>query len=249
MAKTYEALRKAENDYQVKIVSEVRDPVKEITPPPRSYAKNHGVLDYYETLRTNLLARYADNHLKAILFNGTNHGNGASTTSINFANLLAKEYKRKVLLIEVNLRTPSFKQVFKMDDVYGLSEVLEDKRRLERAIQKVGPGELYALMCGGSMMDGMIGVVDSPQFDQFLIRMRERFDFIIFDSPPVPIFSEFRILCKKVDGVVLVIDATRTRKQAAIRAKKELVDAGAKLLGVVINKRKYYIPSWIYKSL
>jgi Mrp family chromosome partitioning ATPase len=136
-----------------------------------------------------------------------------------------------------------------MDDVYGLSEVLDDKRRLERAIQKVGPGELYALMCGGSMMDGMIGVVDSPQFDQFLINMRERFDFIIFDSPPVPIFSEFRILCRKVDGVVLVIDAMRTKKQAALRAKKELQDAGAKLLGVVINKRKYYIPSWIYKSL
>lgn len=249
MAKTYEALRKAENDYHVKIVSNDRDPIAEIAPPPKSFGKNFGALDYYETLRTSLMARYQDKGLKTILFNGTDHGNGASTTAINFSTLLAKEYKRKVLLIEVNLRTPSFKQVFKMDDCFGLSEVLEDSRKLERAIQKVGPGKLYALMCGGGMMDGMVGVVDTSEFDQFLAGMRERFDFIIFDSPPVPIFSEFRILCRKVDGVVLVLDAMRTRRQAAVRAKKELQDAGAKLLGVIINKRKYYIPNWLYKAL
>jgi capsular exopolysaccharide synthesis family protein len=249
MAKTYEALKKAENEYHVNIVTSVQDPPKEMASPPKSLAKNFSVLDHYEALRTNLMARYPDKNLKAILFNGTDHGNGASTTAINFATLLAKEYRRKVLLIEVNLRTPSFQNIFKMDDAYGLSEAVRDDRRLERAIQKVGPGDLYALMCGGRMMDGMIGVVDSPQFDRFLINMRERFDFVIFDSPPVPIFSEFRILCRKVDGVVLVIDAMRTRKQAALRAKKEMQDAGARILGVIINKRKYYIPNWIYKSL
>ena len=77
----------------------------------------------------------------------------------------------------------------------------------------------------------------------------EQYDFIIFDSPPVPIFSEFRILCRKVDGVVLVLNAMRTRRQAALRAKLELEDAGAKLLGVIINKRKYYIPKWLYRKL
>jgi capsular exopolysaccharide synthesis family protein len=249
MAKTYEALRKAESDYHIKIVSNVRDPISELTPPPQNFAKKLGALDYYESLRTNLMARYPEENLKVILFNGTDHGNGASTTSINFATLLAKEYKRKVLLIEVNLRTPSFQQVFKMNDSYGLAEAMEDSCKLEPAIQKVGPGELYALMCGGRMLNGMIGVVDSPEFDQFLVSMRERFDFVIFDSPPVPIFSEFRILCRKVDGVVLVLNAMKTRRQAALRAKLELEDAGAKLLGVIINKRKYYIPKWLYRKL
>ena len=64
-----------------------------------------------------------------------------------------------------------------------------------------------------------------------------------------PAFRKHRVLCTKVDGVVLVIEAGKTREQVAVRAKKELEEAGGKVLGVVLNKRKYHIPEWIYKRL
>jgi len=72
---------------------------------------------------------------------------------------------------------------------------------------------------------------------------------LILDAPPVPIFSEFRVLCRKVDGVVLVILSEKTRKQVAQKAKREIEEAGGHILGVVLNKRKYYIPKWLYKRL
>ena len=56
-------------------------------------------------------------------------------------------------------------------------------------------------------------------------------------------------MSKKVDGVILVVESGRTRRPTAIKAKKELEQAGAKIIGVILNRRKYYIPEWIYKRL
>ena len=86
-------------------------------------------------------------------------------------------------------------------------------------------------------------------FDLFLKTMGEKFDYIILDAPPVPKFSECWVLCTKVDGVILVLEAGKTRRQVALRAKKALEEAGGRLLGVVLNKRKYYIPQAIYNRL
>jgi Mrp family chromosome partitioning ATPase len=57
------------------------------------------------------------------------------------------------------------------------------------------------------------------------------------------------VICGKVDGVVMVIESGKTRKQVALRAKKDIVEAGGKVLGVVLNKRRYHIPKWIYRRL
>ncbi len=77
----------------------------------------------------------------------------------------------------------------------------------------------------------------------------KKYDYVILDGPSVPGSSDVRVICNKVDGVVLVLEAGKTRKQVAVRAKQELEEAGGKLLGVVLNKRKFYIPEWIYKRL
>ncbi len=87
------------------------------------------------------------------------------------------------------------------------------------------------------------------QFNHFLEKMQEEFDHIILDAPPVPSFSECRTLCSRVDGVVLVLNSERTRRQVARRSKEQLEEAGGRLLGVVLNKKKYYIPDWIYRRL
>jgi Mrp family chromosome partitioning ATPase len=79
--------------------------------------------------------------------------------------------------------------------------------------------------------------------------MRDKFDYVILDAPPVPAFPECLVLCAKVDGVVLVVESGKTRRQVALRARKQVEEVGGKVLGVVLNKRKYYIPEWIYRRL
>lgn len=79
--------------------------------------------------------------------------------------------------------------------------------------------------------------------------MRTEFDYVVLDGPPLPSFSESKVICNKVDGVVIVIESGKTRKQVALRAKKYIEQAGGTVLGVVLNKRKYHIPKWIYRRL
>jgi Mrp family chromosome partitioning ATPase len=79
--------------------------------------------------------------------------------------------------------------------------------------------------------------------------MRESFDYLILDAPPVTIFSETQVISSKVDGVILILESGKTRRQVAQKAKKEIEAAGGNFLGVVLNKRKFYIPKWLYKRL
>jgi len=79
--------------------------------------------------------------------------------------------------------------------------------------------------------------------------MRERFDFIILDGPPVITNPEIRFISSKVDGTILMLESGRTRRHVALKAKQEIETAGGKFLGAVLNRRKYYIPNWIYRRL
>ncbi len=248
MGKTHEALLRAEKEYHENFVRPPHEPkkMKVIKSPKRASGRKS--METYEDLKTNLLSRYPNGSIKSILFNGTYHGGGCSTTVVNFASALTKDSELKVLLVDVNLRTPGLHEAFKIDQDFGLSDFLGNSFQIEPQIKKVDPGNLHVLTCGGKPTVPL-PLFESNEFDQFLKDMRERFDYVILDAPPVPKFSECRVLCTKVDGVVLVIEAGKTRRHVALRAKKELKEAGANLLGVVINKRKYYIPDRIYRLL
>jgi capsular exopolysaccharide synthesis family protein len=186
--------------------------------------------------------------IKTILFSGTTHGDGSSTTSINFATTLACNCRLEVLLIEANMRTPSLHKAFNVEPEHGLSDLLTNGTESAFCIKKVDPGNLSVVTAGSRLTDP-VTLFESKRFFDFLKAEREKYDYVILDGPPIPSFSEARVLCTKVDGVVLVIEAGKTREQVAVRAKKELEEAGGKILGVVLNKRKYYIPEWIYKRL
>ena len=248
MGKTHEALERAQKEYAGGHLEREPVPLKEAVSPPPKRASSHTSMEWYEGLKTNLLSRYPDKSIKAILFVGTTHGDGSSTTAINFATTLAENCALKVLLVDMNLRTPSLHEAYKIDHTLGLSDLLTNSNAKTAQIKKVGPGSLYVLPCGGKH-SGPVSLFESSRFDRFLENMRKQFDYVILDGPPMPRFSESRVVCPKVDGVIIVLGSGKTRREVAIRAKKDLEEAGGKVLGIVLNRRKFYIPNWIYKRL
>lgn len=243
-----EYIKHAEKEYQAERQRTAPEaPTVRVAPPPRR-ASTRPAMERYEELKTALLTRHANGSIKTILFAGTTHGDGSSTTAINFATALTRDSQLKVLLVDVNLRSPSLHDVFKIDHTQGLYDILAGNRRMACRLKKVGPGNLYVLPCGGKHFEP-VALLESRRFDQTLKMMQEKFDYVILDTPPAPGFSESRVLCSKVDGVVLVIESGKTRRHVALKAKKHLEEAGGKLLGVVLNKRRHYIPEWVYKRL
>jgi capsular exopolysaccharide synthesis family protein len=205
-------------------------------------------MDCYEDLKTNILSYHHSKSIKTILFLGTTQGDGSSTTAINFATTLARDGRHNVLLIEANLRNPSLHEVFHVDPDQSLSGFSTNGNKAASGIKKVGPENLY-VVTPGSKLSGPVSLFESQRFWEFLKTMRTEFDYVVLDGPPLPSFSESKVICNKVDGVVMVIESGKTRKQVALRAKKDIEQAGGTVLGVVLNKRKYHIPKWIYRRL
>lgn len=249
MGKTYEALERAEKEYEAKGLYVPRRPREEAVSvyPPRA-AAHHAVLECYEELKINLLAGHPQGSVKTILFSGTNHGDGSSTTAINFASTLAENCRMKVLLMDANLRTPSLHDAFHLEKDHGLSDLLEKGRGPEALLKKVDRRNLFVVTCG-SRDTGPVSLFESTPFCEFLKIMRKKFDYVILDGPPAPSFAETRVLCSRVDGVIMVLAAGRTREQVAKRAKQEIEEAGGKILGLVLNRRRFHIPEWIYRRL
>ncbi len=216
--------------------------------PPPVKSPIRGGLEPYEDILTRMHTGYPEDSIKSIMFTGAAHGGGATTTAVNFAKVLVKNSEAKVLLMDANLRTPQLQNLFNITNGRGLSDILMDNDDKAFKVLKFGPSYLF-ILAGGGDYKGAVSLFESERFDEFLNETRKTFDYVILDGAPLPNSAETRVLCDKVDGVVMVIESGKLRKQVAIRAKQELEDAGARILGVVLNKRKYYIPNWLYKRL
>jgi len=221
------------------------------TPQPKRTTKQQAIksdLAGYEDILTRLHTQHPGESIKTIMFTGATHGGGATTTAVNFAKTLVRDHQVKVLLIDANMRTPNLRELFDIKSDEGLTDIVLNNNAKPYKVINLDPSYLFVLATGGNYV-GPVGLFESERFDAFLENVREEFDYVILDSAPLPSFAEARVLCEKVDGVVLVVESGKIRRQVALRVKKELEDAGAQILGVVLNKRKYHIPEWLYKRL
>jgi capsular exopolysaccharide synthesis family protein len=247
MGKVLDALQRAEREHQKKILgAPLTDESFGITHSESSYAGL--VPKRISFLKTKLLRTYRADSIKTIMFTGTSHKCGTTTTAISLGTMLAKEAGYKVLLVDTNIRNPGLHSVFDMEPTAGICELIGGNGSNAFEFKRVGPARLYFVPCGIVSADSN-RKFDSPRFESFLKLAREKFDFVILDAAPIGKYPEPQTICSKVDGVVMVITSGKTRRQVAKRVKNEVEDAGGTVLGVVINRRKYYIPEWIYKRL
>jgi len=196
-------------------------------------------MDSHRSLKKNFLTRDSDGSLKSILFINTFNGGESSDHAIRFATSLTEDSKLKVLIVDLNLWTLSLQEVFKTDHTLGLFDLFCQNGKKASPIKKVGPRNLYTVRLGGDH-SRLVDLIKSDEFDQFLKNMYERFDCLILDTPGGASFQECRIICSKVDAVVLVLKSDTTAAQIALSAKRYIENPSDKLLGVVINKTKTY---------
>ena len=204
--------------------------------------------EQYEQLEASLLTRYPDLKHKVIMIASSTENEGCTTTAVNLAKALASNDKVKVLLIDGNLRSSSLHQVFGLDNKNGLSNILHGHGDTEQAINKTDIDNLFVVTSGRDAANPA-SIFDSQALNALLDQFKNRFDFIILDAPPVTLYPDSISLCSKVDGVIFVVQAEETRWEVAEEAKERLRAAGARILGGVLNKRKYHIPQAVYRRL
>ncbi|GLI51882.1 capsular polysaccharide biosynthesis protein [Tepidanaerobacter syntrophicus] len=194
------------------------------------------VSEAFRLLRTNLQFMGVDKPLKRIVVTSSNPGEGKSFTIANLAMSIAATGSR-VLLVDADLRKPKIHKIFLLENYKGLSSILAGDISADFAPQEAGVENLH-IVTSGPVPPNPAELLGSSKMKQFLNKVSSMYDIVLLDSPPVNSVADTSILSTSVDGVILVVEAGSTPREAAVLAKQQLDKVKAHVLGVVLNKVK-----------
>ncbi len=202
------------------------------------------IAEQYRTIRTNIQFSGADQEIKSLVLTSSGPAEGKSTTATNLATVYAQQ-GLKVLLIDADLRKPTAHYTFRLENHAGLTNVLTRQSTLGQAVQETEVRDLY-MLTSGPIPPNPSELLSSNQMEEILKEMKQQFDMVIFDTPPILAVADAQILANQVDASILVVSSGKTDKEAALKAKELLFNAKSKLLGVVLNNRKVESGNYYY---
>jgi capsular exopolysaccharide synthesis family protein len=168
-----------------------------------------------------------------LMITSTMSNEGKSSIAVMLASMVAGE-RKKVLLVDLDFRNPSIGRLLRARGKYDLLDYLRGTRTLDAVIRHLEhPGLSFIDNLHDNAAAG--NTIRSAAFDRFLNRVREQFDLVIFDVPPVGLFIDAAVLAPKVDATILVIGSGLPSRKEAMRAVDQLNKARAGLIGAVLN--------------
>ena len=199
---------------------------------------------------TNLTATVLDLEQRTLLLTAANTGSGTSTSALAFASQLALMSAGAVLLIDSSNTIGSLSQQLGLGKLRGYTDLLFNQDtpplahdcivRLSEQPFDILPGGIYKR--GRERLD--------PERLRILLRqLSDQYRFVVIDGEAVYASADSLVIGTLVDGVILVVCGEETRWEVAQAAAQRLTQAGARLIGSVFNKRKYYMPKWLYDNL
>jgi non-specific protein-tyrosine kinase len=160
---------------------------------------------------------------------------GKSITLVNLAVVMAQA-GLKVIAVDSDLRRPALDKIFRLSNSYGLSNaILQPNPRLTDQLQATEVDNLWALP-SGSLPPNPAELLGSERMEAIVEELEGQADIVLFDSPPVLAVTDAVVLATRVDGVLMVCNAGRTRRNEAQKAVEELRRVRANLLGAVLNR-------------
>jgi capsular exopolysaccharide synthesis family protein len=191
------------------------------------------VAESYRTIRTAVYFGAGSNNCKTLLVTSPEPGDGKTTSASNLAIAIAQT-GRSVLLLDADFRKPTQAKNLDINDNVGLSSVLAGREPIERAIQHTGVEGLDILPCG-PIPANPSEILNSREFGELVDRFAQKYDHIIFDSPPVNAVTDARILGAVCDATILVLRADKSTRKSGEHARNALISVGARVLGVIVN--------------
>ncbi|MEJ2266929.1 MAG: polysaccharide biosynthesis tyrosine autokinase, partial [Anaerolineales bacterium] len=191
------------------------------------------IAEAYRSLRANLEFAAVDQPLSSILIVSADTAAGKSSVAANLAVIMAQGEK-SVVLVDADLRKSSIHTYADLPNEIGLSDLFRNGADVSKAVQ-VWKDQNVSVVTGGSSPPNPAELLGSKKMDSILARLGEKADVVVIDSAPF-IVSDALMLAAKVDGVLVVIRPGHTRKKIAMAMMEQLNRAGARILGVVLNR-------------
>lgn len=197
------------------------------------YRRQSPVAESYRHLRTNVQYVQVDTPLRCIVITSVNPAEGKTTTIANLA-ISFSQAEKKVLLVDADMRRSKIHTLFGLKNSVGLNEHLFGKASVDEVIQKDVLPNLDIITCG-KIPPNPSEILGSKKMKEFIGEMKQRYDLVLFDSPPLLVVTDAAILATEADGVMLVASAGSARANGLQRIAEFLSGINVKIVGVVLN--------------
>jgi capsular exopolysaccharide synthesis family protein len=197
------------------------------------YRPTSGMAEAARAIRTNIVFMAPDNPHRVLLVTSGAPFDGKTTVACSIATTIAQAGQR-VVLVDCDLRRPRLHLVFGRSNNFGMTNALIDAN-LEQSIVSETEVPNLSLVTTGPIPPNPAELLHSEAFKSLLSRLKERFDRIVIDSPPIVPVTDATVLSTLVDGVIVVVRSSKTTKDLARRAIRSLRDVGGRVIGVVLN--------------
>lgn len=185
---------------------------------------------------------------RTVVFAGTERNNGCTWICARVGEALASQFSASVCLVDAHLSSPHLHELFGQHNHHGLSDSLLRPDPMGSFVLQLAQPNLAMVSCGGTP-ERARGLLSSNRMRARLAELRSMFEYVLVDASAVSSSKDAIILGAGSDGVVLVLKANASRREAAHSAVQELQAAGVRVLGTVLNQRTFPIPEAIYKKL
>lgn len=214
------------------------------------YDQKSSVTEQYRTLRTNIQALETKSPLKAITITSSIHGEGKTITAINMAIAMAHDLsKKRILLIDGDLRRSRVTKYLGIDNAVGLADLLSDGVQVDDTLLNISGMDNFIILPAGKIAHNPAELLGSQKMKNLIALLKAKYDYLIFDAPPIIPVTDAGLLGAQTDGVIMVIQANRTQKGVVEHGEGLLKQAHAKVLGYILTNIQYHIPAYIYRYL
>jgi capsular exopolysaccharide synthesis family protein len=202
------------------------------------------------TLRNSIDSEMKQTASRIIMFTSAVQGEGKTTIAASLGRVLAIGETEKILLVDLAVTDPQLHELFGVTNEKGIVEYLAGKAELKDVVHSLDQGVLDLIPAGlfksGEMAQPLF---NSERMAQFIDAVADEYDYVLIDAPAILEVPETAIIGSYVGGVVMVIHSGKTRREVVKRAIQMVEKLDGKLIGTILNKKKYYIPEFIYRRV
>lgn len=203
------------------------------------------VSEQIRTIRTNIQFSMIDKDLQTISITSATASSGKSTIASNLAGAFAAE-DTKVLLVDADMRKPTIHKIFRVQNTQGLTNVLTDRHlRLSDVAHRSYVENLDFVTCG-VIPPNPSELMGSKRMEELIEQMKEEYDLVIFDNPPLLAVTDAQVMATKVDGTIVVVPKGEVSKDELEKAASLLENVKANVLGIVLNKVEVDADTYYY---